>query len=382
MQNHNNHHHHSNSRRLPQSGNTGSSLPSSNSTSPESRPPSPYNDTGAGGVSRTRASNKRLRKTDAPGGGSEGSRGNSPPPPPSKRQKMVNGKSNLNATAEENTRGTAVADNNSNCDKNIGKGVIHSEAKTTNNGHSNSVEARNNRRKTRSSVNNAPTDMLEQQMLSVINAGSKKVKSTREIVAELAARSHSPGLVSRTTAASSATGSVESSAPETQSELMSRFFRSQQNGVSAPPSPTSTSRGEPSTTAPTSGTTTPRSLLPQGEDPVSYSISEVMSRLPVISSSEVLSELKQERESSDDEEEEDNGDGGDDGLEVEGLIPVKRREEIEVTPDLVGRLHDTHMENFNGNTDHNGEFREWNEVVSKETTEGELLYVLPYSVIE
>ena len=63
---------------------------------------------------------------------------------------MVNGKSNLNATAEENTRGTAVADNNSNCDKNIGKGVgggtiIHSEAKTTNNGHSNSVEARNNR---------------------------------------------------------------------------------------------------------------------------------------------------------------------------------------------------------------------------------------------
>ena len=58
---------------------------------------------------------------------------------------MVNGKSNLSVTAEENTRGTAVADNNSNCDKNIGKGVIHSEAKTTNNGHSNSVDARNNR---------------------------------------------------------------------------------------------------------------------------------------------------------------------------------------------------------------------------------------------
>ena len=55
-------------------------------------------------------------------------------------------------------------------------------------------------------MNNPPTDMLEQQMLSVINAGvkgGKKVKSTREIVEELAARSHSPGLVSRTTAASS-----------------------------------------------------------------------------------------------------------------------------------------------------------------------------------
>ena len=152
---------------------------------------------------------------------------------------MVNGNSNPNnVTAEESTRNSAVADDNSNCDKDIGKGVggisILSEAKTANNGHSNSVEARNNRRvliniqsiwqlssrsssqfslissstrrKTRSSVNNPPTDMLEQQMLSVINAGvkgGKKVKSTREIVEELAARSHSPGLVSRTTAASS-----------------------------------------------------------------------------------------------------------------------------------------------------------------------------------
>ena len=112
------------------------------------------------------------------------------------------------------------------------------------------------------------------------------------------------------------------------------------------------------------------------------SFSEVMSRLPVISSSEVLTELNNERESSEagDEDEVD----ADDGLEVEGLIPVmkKERPQVEVTPELVGRLHETHMENFNGNTDHNGEFREWNEVVSKETTEGELLYVLPYSVIE
>ena len=115
-----------------------------------------------------------------------------------------------------------------------------------------------------------------------------------------------------------------------------------------------------------------------------YPCSEIMSRLPVISSSEVLSELKREQPSDDDEGDVDDEDGEDDDLEVEGLIPVKRREhaQLEVTPELVGRLHDTHMENFNGNTDHNGEFREWNEVVSKETTEGELLYVLPYSVID
>ena len=54
------------------------------------------------------------------------------------------------------------------------------------------------------------------------------------------------------------------------------------------------------------------------------SSSEVMSRLPVISSSEVLTELNNERESSEagDEDEVD----ADDGLEVEGLIPVMKKE--------------------------------------------------------
>merc|ERR1719208_325028 len=98
---------------------------------------------------------------------------------------------------------------------------------------------------------------------------------------------------------------------------MSRFFRSQQqhhNGgsshtsSSAPPSPPPPA----STTArSTSGTTTPRSLVaPHSEDPVSDAISEVMSRLPVISSSEVLSELNNEqRASSSEAGEEDEGEG-------------------------------------------------------------------------
>ena len=76
-----------------------------------------------------------------------------------------------------------------------------------------------------------------------------------------------------------------------------------------------------------------------------------------------------------------------DDLEVEGLIPVKRSQsaakaEVEVTDEMVEELHDKPMENFNGNFDHRGEFKEWNEVVSKETTQGDLLYVLPYSIID
>merc|ERR1719322_1806255 len=102
---------------------------------------------------------------------------------------------------------------------------------------------------------------------------------------------------------------------------MSRFFRSQQqnhnggsgslNSSSAPPSPPPSA----STARSTSGTTTPRSLAaPHSEDPVSDAISEVMSRLPVISSSEVLSELNNEqRASSEAGEAEDATDGGDAG---------------------------------------------------------------------
>jgi len=89
---------------------------------------------------------------------------------------------------------------------------------------------------------------------------------------------------------------------------------------------------------------------------------------------------EQEQPSDDDEGDVDD----DDNLEVEGLILVKSRErtQLEVTPESVGRLQDIHIENFNRKTDHNGKFRDWDEVVSMETAEGELLYILPCSVID
>ena len=63
---------------------------------------------------------------------------------------MANGNSDSrDVKVEEGTKNSSVADGNSNCDKDVGKAVggisIHSEAKTANNGHSISVEARNNR---------------------------------------------------------------------------------------------------------------------------------------------------------------------------------------------------------------------------------------------
>ena len=54
----------------------------------------------------------------------------------------------VNGNSDPKVKDSAAAVDNSNCDKSIGKGggiIVHSEAKRANNGHSNSVEARNNR---------------------------------------------------------------------------------------------------------------------------------------------------------------------------------------------------------------------------------------------
>ncbi len=69
--------------------------------------------------------------------------------------------------------------------------------------------------------------MLEQQMLSV-RKGAGKVRTTQEIVQELALRAHSPGLTPRT--------STEDPA-DPKSEMMSRFLESQANSHSATVSP-------------------------------------------------------------------------------------------------------------------------------------------------
>jgi hypothetical protein len=91
--------------------------------------------------------------------------------------------------------------------------------------------------------------------------------------------------------------------------------------------------------------------------------------------------------------------------EIEGLIPIpvtkklkksrqskaaKARENSNskkklskgVEAALVDELHAGQHESVNGNFNHDGAFKEWHEVVTKETVNGDLLYILPYSVID
>ncbi len=61
-------------------------------------------------------------------------------------------------------------------------------------------------------------------------------------------------------------------------------------------------------------------------------------------------------------------------IEVDGLVAAG--------PTVLDELHEGQKECFNGNFDHEGNFHEWFEGVSKWTKDDDLLYILPYCVIE
>lgn len=197
--------------------------------------------------------------------------------------------------------------------------------------------------------------LLEQKLLT---ARRHKVRTTQELVQELALRT-------------SVTPKPTSSAimSETNTELMNRFFESQSNGHSV--------LSPPLSSAPS----------PEEEDSIKEeleivdnkkeSVEDVLALLPPIDVAAVMAEINSEMQSSDDVEDED----------IEGLIPAKKVEEVEpvsegVMARLVEELHSGQHESVNGNFTHDGAFKEWHEVVSKETLHGDLIYILPYSVID
>jgi hypothetical protein len=171
---------------------------------------------------------------------------------------------------------------------------------------------------------------------------SGKVRTTQELVQEMALRSASPSLVSHRTPQS-----PDGSKEDAKAELLNRFLESRHSEGSLASSPEVPNPEAPST------------------------VEDVLAKLPPIDEAAVLAELK-----TLEEEEED------DGLEVEGLIPVLARPQPETGPEVLQQLHEGQKESFNGNFNHEGEFHEWSEVVSKRTKDDNLLYILPYCLIE
>ena len=118
------------------------------------------------------------------------------------------------------------------------------------------------------------------------------------------------------------------------------------------------------------------------------SVEDVLAQLPPIDKvailAEINAEMQEESEAAANDQEEDD----DDDEDIEGLIPIKKPDkpadplsEIDQAV-VVQELHSGQHEGVNGNFTHDGAFKEWHEVVSKPTIHGDLLYILPYSVID
>jgi len=204
---------------------------------------------------------------------------------------------------------------------------------------------------------------------------SGKVKTTQELIQNLGIEScqssNSPPAVPH---------SVNNLVPdENKEELMYRFFRSQ-----GPENPTQPAENEeedeievvsrpgtaagdlPSSTSQSANSSRVVTPAPATAPPATETVEDVLSLLEPIDPAAVKAEWEDKMADEED---------------IEGLIPVFKPK-LEITDEVIHDLNAGELEHIGGVRDHTGEFREWHEMVSKETTEGNLLHILPYSVID
>ena len=334
---------------LPSSASTSPGLPLSRPTTPMagSKPVSPYLKGGP-------VNNKRTRCDDENGTSVLVGHRNGPTVihEPDPKRPRLNGSSSNHMTTEDSQHSedsiivanhVAMQNNDSTT---TSTSTLPSTPKISDVGDA--METRSARRKIR--AKEEVQDGLMQRMAS-IRKSAGKVRTTQELVQEMALRSASPSLINNRTTIVTTPNQLNK---ETKSELMSRFLESQTDI----PSPA----------------TSPESTVPAASDGPE-TVDDVLSRLPPIDPVAVWAEIKAL-------EEEEATFADDDEPEIEGLIPAMPKPAPDTGPEVLQELHDGQKESFNGNFNHEGEFHEWFEVVSKRTKDDDLLFVLPYCVIE
>jgi len=197
---------------------------------------------------------------------------------------------------------------------------------------------------------------LTKQMLQATRAG--KVRTTQELVNNL-------GIESRASLSPPVSSVTDLVPNENKSELMDRFFSSQKVSLG--------DRSEPSSRPSTADEVSSSDLTSAGPSRapspgrVGDSVGDILAQLPPIDVAAVLAEVA----AAEAEEE----------PELEGLLPVFKPQ-VEVTTQLIDDLNNGQLEHIGGITDHSGVFKEWHEMTSLESKDGELLHILPYSVID
>ena len=158
---------------------------------------------------------------------------------------------------------------------------------------------------------------------------------------------------------------------ENKSELMDRFFSSQKvdeevrSEKSEPPSRPSTAVEEVSSSEAEASSAGPSRV--QTPAAPKETVEDILASLPPIDTEAILAEIEKEVAEEDEE--------------VEGLIPAYKPHK-EITSNLIDDLNNGQLDYIGGIRDHSGEFKEWHEMASVESKDGELLHILPYSVID
>lgn len=226
----------------------------------------------------------------------------------------------------------------------------------------------NRPRKARVTKSSERPDVLNKQMSVARRSG--KVRTTQELVQNLGIESRS-GVA---TMGPKLNQSVNNLVPdENKAELMNRFFHSQETGRDGIELTTSLEGdiSRPSTATGATTTVSSYSATPgvsRAPSPSTLTtVEDILATLPPIDAKAVWAEWEANAE--------------DDDEDVEGLIPVFKQE-IEITKTLVNDLNDGQLEHLGGISDYQGNFKEWHELVSRETKDGDLLHILPYSVID
>jgi len=135
---------------------------------------------------------------------------------------------------------------------------------------------------------------------------------------------------------------------EKPNQLMERFFMSQQNEERL--------EGAPKTSIIATEAETRREVLT-----LEATIEELENQLPIVDHTKAMEEWLKTQ----------------DYPKEEGVA-----EEREVTQELIGKLNEGELEHVGGLRDNEGIFREWHEMASLVSLKGELLYTLPYCVID
>ncbi|XP_046635044.1 mediator of RNA polymerase II transcription subunit 26-like isoform X2 [Daphnia pulicaria] len=229
---------------------------------------------------------------------------------------------------------------------------------------SSSKASRPLRGRSKAEVNVKPeptSDVLREKFASI--ARVSKVKTTQELLEDLARRSGSPNLIVKPEIHSvhqqqhqqqplTVPPSNEARQwPDAKQEILDKFLRShstdrRSDGITT----TSTVVSKPKTTA-----------TPAINDPVA----EIYARLPPLDPAIVASIWKEEVKPETEE------------LETDSSVP-----ERPVTDEDVDLLHNGSVDDVNGSRDINGEFHQWHETVTVASYHGDPLHLLPYVVIE